>query len=194
MRSDAPLRAGSRQLIKQFLKLTLAFLTLMLASCNQSGRNSADSGSQLAQASDPSRSVANDAEAGAGAALLSHAKELQSQLSSEKQLSASEKQQTECEIGESIRKAASLGNREAKLLYISTVAKKPTSDLSAYCLDASPDTLREVETYIAEISIAEKTNGSLQSSLLDLSEDIDAKSKGVDDPESTRKSGHNGLR
>lgn len=122
---------------------------------------------------------------------MSRAKELQSQLSSDKQLAGSERQETECEIGESIRKAAGLGNREAKLLYISMVAKKPTTDLSAYCLDATPDTLREVETYIAEISIAEKTNTSLQSSLLDLSEDIDAKSKGVNDPESSRKSRHN---
>jgi hypothetical protein len=190
MRSEVRLRAGSRRLIKQFFQLMLAFTALTLASCNQSGTSSTRSNTQVAQVPDSSLGAAKDDEAGSGGALLSRAKELQLQLSSQKQLSASEKQQTQCEIGESLRKAASLGDREAKLLYISMVAKKPTSDLSAYCLDASPDTLREVETYIAEISIAEKTNTSLQSSLLDLSEDIDAKSKGIDDPESSRKSRH----
>ena len=190
MRSEVRLRAGSRRLIKQFFQLMLAFTALTLASCNQSGTSSTRSSTQVAQVPDSSLGAAKDDEAGSGGALLSRAKELQLQLSAQKQLSASEKQQTQCEIGESLRKAASLGNREAKLLYISMVAKKPTSDLSAYCLDASPDTLREVETYIAEISIAEMTNTSLQSSLLDLSEDIDAKSKGIDDPESSRKSRH----
>lgn len=181
------MRTGSRQLIKLF-KLTLASITLILVSCNQSERNNAGSGSQGTKASDSSPIAPNDTATDAGSSLLRHAKELQSQVSSE---APSERQQTECEIGESIRKAASLGNKEAKLLYISIVAKNPTSHLGTYCLDASPDTLRELETYIAEISIAEKTNSSLQSSLLDLSEDIDAKTKGVDDPEASRKSRHN---
>jgi hypothetical protein len=95
-----------------------------------------------------------------------------------------ERQKLLCEIGESTRRAASLGNRDSKLLYAGLIARTPTSNLSTYCLDASPDTLREVQTYITEISIKEKMNDSLQASLLKLSDDLEAKSRGVDDPES----------
>jgi len=120
--------------------------------------------------------------------LVDRAKELQARLNSDKAIPTSERQKMLCEIGESTRKAASLGNGEAKLLYTRLIATTPTSSLSAYCLDASPDTLREVETYITELSIKEKMNDSLQSLLLKLSDDLEVKSHGVDDPEAVRKS------
>jgi hypothetical protein len=122
---------------------------------------------------------------------MDRAKELQARLSSGKKISTPERQKMLCEMGESTRKAASLGNREAKLLYASLVARTPTSNLGTHCLDASPDTLREVETYITDLSIKEKTNDSLQASLLRLSDDLEAKSHGVDDPESVRRSRKN---
>jgi hypothetical protein len=169
----------------------LLLLTLTLLSCKQSETANGSSAPQLKQPSDPSGTSGDNAGGAEAQRLLDSAKELQARLNSDKTIPTSERPKMLCAIGESTRKAASLGSGEAKLLYAGLVARTPTSNLGSYCLDASPDTLREVETYITELSIKEKMNDSLQASLLKLSDDLEAKSHGVDDPESVGRSRRN---
>jgi hypothetical protein len=174
--------------MKRSSAFVFVLLPLTLLSCRQSETTNGSSAPQLKQPSDSSGTSADDTGGEEALRLLERTKELQAQLYSDKTIPSSDREKMFCEIGESTRKAASLGNREAKLLYAGLVARTPTHNLGTYCLDASPDTLREVETYITELSIKEKTNDSLQGSLLKLSDDLEAKSHGVDDPESVRRS------
>jgi hypothetical protein len=181
------LRALRRKLTKRSSNIVLLLFTLTLLSCKRSETTNGSSAPQLKQPSDSSGTSGDDSGGTEAQRLLDRTKELQARLNSDKTIPTSERQKMLCEMGESTRKAASLGNGEAKLLYAGLVARTPTHNLGTYCLDASPDTLREVETYITELSIKEKMNDSLQSSLLKLSDDLEAKSHSVDDPESVRK-------
>jgi hypothetical protein len=174
-------------MMKRSSTYVFILLLLTLLSCKQSETANGSYPPQLIRPSDSSRSAADDTGGEEALRLLERTKELQAQLYSDKTIPSSDREKMLCEIGESTRKAASLGNGEAKLLYAGLVARTPTSNLSTYCLDASPDTLRDVETYITELSIKEKMNNPLQASLLNLSHDVEAKSHGIDDPESVRR-------
>ena len=151
-------------------------LPLTLLSCRQSETTNGSSAPQLKQPSDSSGTSGDDTGAAEAQRLLDRTKELQARLNSDKTIPTSERPTMLCEIGESTRKAASLGNGEAKLLYAGLVVRTPTHNFDTYCLDASPDTIGAVETYITELSIKEKMNDSLQASLLKLSDDLEAKS------------------
>jgi hypothetical protein len=87
---------------------------------------------------------------------------------------------------ERLRQSAGL-NPRIKILF----SPLRVGDCRTVEVGCDPNTLREVETYITELSIKEKMNDSLQGSLLKLSDDLEAKSHGVDDPEAVGRNRRN---